>query len=73
MVPELWYLNLVPELWYLNLVPELWYLNYGLIIPNLIFSCFKIENLKIWKFGKDARRKMIDICLVKSASTSVVC
>ena len=31
------------------------------------------ENLKISKFGKDARRKMIEICLVKSAATSVVC
>ena len=31
----------------------------------------KSENLEISKFGKDARRKMIEICLVKSASTSV--
>ena len=40
------------------------------------FGFSKIGNLEIiniWKFGKDARREMIDICLVKSASTSVVC
>ena len=32
-----------------------------------------LQNLEISKFGKDARRKMIEICLVKSASTSVAC
>jgi len=47
------------------------------MMPNLANSTFsklrtcKSENLEISKFGKDARRKMIEICLVKSASTSV--
>ena len=33
---------------------------------------FKFASLQIWKPG-NARRKMIEICLVKSASTSVAC
>ena len=33
----------------------------------------KYGNLEISEFGKDARRKQIEICLVKSASISVVC
>ena len=33
----------------------------------------KSGNMEISKFGKDVRRKIIEICLVKSASTSVVC
>ena len=48
---------------------------YGLILTDLgpdskLRTC-KSENLEILKFGKGARRKMIEICLVKSASTSM--
>ena len=40
---------------------------------ELLFETLTSGNLKISTFGKDARRKIIEICLVKSASTSVVC
>ena len=48
---------------------------YGLVLtdfgPDSKLRTGKSENLEISKFEKDARRKMIEICLVKTASTSV--
>ena len=40
--------------------------------PKLLSGNRTSGNLEISKFGKGARRKTIEICLVKSASTSVV-
>ena len=40
---------------------------------KFIYSFRNYGHLKISKFEKDARRKIIEICLVRSASTSVVC
>ena len=44
-------------------------------VTKLVVVIFSIGFLMgtILKFWKNARRKMIEICLVKSASTSVAC
>ena len=59
----------------LHITPLLYFLRYFKASFNKKLSLGNriSRNLKMSKFGKDARRKIIEICLVKSASTSVVC